>query len=400
MPPVTLTAEFRIVTPMFIGGADQSPSDGIRPPSVKGALRFWWRALNWARYCQDGTDHAEALRKLHKEESRLFGNAAKEENGKQLYGQGQFLLSVQSDKLKCTDKNQVHQQFASHSAARYLGYGLMEAFGANAGKLERGCINDGQQFTVKLRFRDEVDSSITNALIALGLLGGLGSRSRHGMGSLRLNSLYQENEIIWNAPVSKDKYIEAIQPLLAGTSVAIGQPPYTAFSDQSRVDVLLTDNTPYKILDGFGHGEMMYRSWGRDGTVLNQPSEKNFAYDHHWSKGAQYPGFPTNPNFHPQRVVFGLPHNYQNKQVKPENHERRSSPLLFHVHGLTENSYVGISVLLPATFLPLDEKITAGRNDVTANIEWNFFDKFLDGRSKANNQPRFPNKTSVVGTTK
>ncbi len=46
----TLEAQFRIVTPMFLGGANQDVSDGIRPPLVKGALRFWWRALNWGRF--------------------------------------------------------------------------------------------------------------------------------------------------------------------------------------------------------------------------------------------------------------------------------------------------------------------------------------------------------------
>ncbi len=53
-----LEATFRIVTPMFIGGADQTPSDGIRPPSVKGALRFWWRALNWGRFWKEKNDVA------------------------------------------------------------------------------------------------------------------------------------------------------------------------------------------------------------------------------------------------------------------------------------------------------------------------------------------------------
>jgi hypothetical protein len=42
----TLQATYRIVTPMFIGDAEQKATD-LRPPSIKGALRFWWRALNW-----------------------------------------------------------------------------------------------------------------------------------------------------------------------------------------------------------------------------------------------------------------------------------------------------------------------------------------------------------------
>jgi CRISPR-associated protein Cmr1 len=42
----TIEAVYRIVTPMFVGGADQKPYDGVRAPSFKGALRFWWRTLN------------------------------------------------------------------------------------------------------------------------------------------------------------------------------------------------------------------------------------------------------------------------------------------------------------------------------------------------------------------
>ncbi|MBK6900382.1 MAG: type III-B CRISPR module RAMP protein Cmr1 [bacterium] len=71
-----LIARFRIITPMFIGGANQDPEDGIRPPSVKGMLRFWWRALNWWRFLDAAKNDVVALREMHKEEARLFGSAA------------------------------------------------------------------------------------------------------------------------------------------------------------------------------------------------------------------------------------------------------------------------------------------------------------------------------------
>jgi len=40
-----IKATYKIVTPMFLGGADHE--EEIRVPSIKGALRFWWRALAW-----------------------------------------------------------------------------------------------------------------------------------------------------------------------------------------------------------------------------------------------------------------------------------------------------------------------------------------------------------------
>ena len=90
--PETIEATFEIVTPMFLGGASSIElADAIRPPSVKGALRFWWRALQWNNYYQKtNQDEALALTRLHAHEARLFGHAANDRNLSQ--GQACFLL--------------------------------------------------------------------------------------------------------------------------------------------------------------------------------------------------------------------------------------------------------------------------------------------------------------------
>jgi hypothetical protein len=135
----------------------------------------------------------------------------------------------------------------------------------------------------------------------------------------------------------------------------------------------------------------MYRSWGKDGKVLGEDSEMNFRTDHDWSKGKGSAGF------HPRRVVFGLPHNYgkgNNMEVKPGNHERRGSPLLFHVH-LVGQTFVGVSILLPAMFLPPGETISAGGTQVTSNPDWTVLTDFLDGNRKSDGKPRFGGKVTV-----
>lgn len=43
---VTLQATYRLVTPMFLGGADQNNCAELRAPSIKGALRFWYRTID------------------------------------------------------------------------------------------------------------------------------------------------------------------------------------------------------------------------------------------------------------------------------------------------------------------------------------------------------------------
>ncbi len=61
----SITFECEVITPMFLAGADgQTPE--LRPPSIKGALRFWWRALH---------GHLP-LKVLKERESAIFGSAS------------------------------------------------------------------------------------------------------------------------------------------------------------------------------------------------------------------------------------------------------------------------------------------------------------------------------------
>ncbi|MFA7240139.1 MAG: type III-B CRISPR module RAMP protein Cmr1 [Sulfuricellaceae bacterium] len=402
----TMEAVFRIVTPMFIGGADQSPSDGIRPPSVKGALRFWWRALNWKHFRENNDSDEAALKALHGEEARLFGGTA--EQG----GQGCFLLTVRHNRLTSKAAPAVHEAFESKDAARYLGYGLMVAYGSRnqnpptcAGQLIRSCIDENQTFTVALAARNQIDDSILDALKALGLLGGLGSRSRHGMGSLALEKIVCDGKDIWAAPMTQEQYQAEIKALLAALGSA-PQPDYSAFSKDSRLDCLFSANSPYEALNKFGKAMLKYRSWGKNDKVLGEKSEKRFKDDHDWFREEEI-FRAANPAFHPKRVVFGLPHNYDSRNkkyiVNAAIHERRASPLFFHVHRLSDKEYLGVSLLLQSRFLPNVEKINAGGHPVDQHIDWKVITNFLDGKvgdTSATPNPtapaRFPDKKAVL----
>lgn len=64
-PPEIVTKksyEIRIVTPMFGGGVKAGENDMnmlVRPSSIRGQLRFWWRTVRGA-YFQDGTAMRDA----------------------------------------------------------------------------------------------------------------------------------------------------------------------------------------------------------------------------------------------------------------------------------------------------------------------------------------------------
>lgn len=419
-PPHIIEATYRIVTPMFLGDAQQEASS-ISPQSVKGALRFWWRALMWGHIRSDSRFNTDelALKELHKREAELFGLAIHEtiENGKvkTIGGQSKFSIQVLPKKYELISKDNVHPNFKNYTAARYFGYGLMEAFPSKknkieAGHLKRSCIQPNQTFTVTLTFHLDVEPSIQEALIVMGLLGGLGSRVRRGMGSIQLETLTQikfnqKNEL-FSMPKTTHEYKEAITKYIRQYKVSM---PFSTFTTKTRIDCLAVADNPFSALNELAKGMMLYRSWGKDGKVLNQDREGNFKPDHDW----KYNNSPK--DFHPRRVMFGLPHNYGQGTalaVSPEiqkkpyptsyyKHDRRASPLWLHVHQIG-SEFLGISILFPSDFLPKGEKINAGGTNVPTRVDWTVLTDFLDGTIKLekNGKLRFPTKKVLLSGEK
>lgn len=341
---VTIEATYRIVTPMFCSGADQTSAE-LRVPSFKGALRFWWRSLMWGRV----SDHRE----LQQKEAELFGASD------QRCGQSRVQLRISSRELEHQiDKGQVFEG-GKLVGAHYLGYGVMEAFdGKNtkAGRLTRPMIPGGH-FTVSCRFSrfatDKQIDEVRRALILLGTVGGLGSRSRRGFGSLTLKSLTVDDDP-QSLPQAPAERLHAVV-----SAAGEGLPDWTAWGQHRVVVVTENGRSAVEVLDDLGREFVHYRSWGRGGKVLGLESERNFQEDHHLSKGQSV------AVQHPRRVAFGLPHNYgkyEQDQVQPANSDldRRASPLLLHVHQVDADAQAfGLATFLPGRFLPDGESLKA-----------------------------------------
>ncbi len=373
----TLTARWRVVTPLFCGGADPITQAELRLPSLKGVLRFWWRAL-----ARPGRILAETRR----EEDMLFGSAAG--------GQSRVLLSLrEAADPPLLSAGQVLQSGGTvvGEGVRYLGYGLMEAFasrkrGTQAGQLTRACLRESFEFTLALRCRRlarEQIESLVEALKCLGLVGGLGARSRRGFGSLVLLQLDQDGERLWEAPADLSSLSSELSRLLRCENEL---PEHTAFSGLSRIVLVpgRLDEPPLALLERLGRQMMLYRSWGHGGRVLGCDSEKNFRQDHDLMK-LPVAARPA----HPRRIAFGLPHNYgrpADQQVGPAwpGLDRRASPLFLHIH--QAKTSVAVVSLLPARFLPRGQSdISVGGKAVPQALEEELYrplHEFLDRLKK------------------
>jgi CRISPR-associated protein Cmr1 len=350
---------YNVVTPLFCGGAGGDTAE-VRVPSIKGVLRWWWRALAWPRY--PGTE-AERLRAIHRDEAALFGSA---EGGKSKV----ILRLLPSAATACVAKGEVLTTAGGRvgDGARYLGYGVMEAFDnakkqIKAGQLTRPCLAAPLEIKLALRVHHLEPSqraALLGAVQAMGLLGGLGAKSRKGYGSLVLKEVSIDGNAIWVAPISIDVLHAEIARLLPGTEPQSPLAPYTALSPTTRV-VLVPGRDrqlPIELLDLIGREMMRYRSWGHHGKVLTFEREENFKDDHDLMKQDA----PQRSN-HPRRIVFGLPHNYgrdPKDQVGPGDNkvtDRRASPLLIHVH-VCGTTPVAVLSFLPARFLPKGDQAT------------------------------------------
>jgi len=235
----------------------------------------------------------------------------------------------------------------------------------------------------------------------MGLFGGLGSRSRKGYGSFNLEELKLGEENLFKMPKDADDLRLMIKSFFENYNIAAysGLPPYTAYSDLTRIDIIDKGSDPLRLLNSVGEAMQMYRSWGRGGKVNGKDSERNFKDDHDLVLEA----IKTKVDTHPRRVAFGLPHNYyfssqqEKVDVKPAKLERRASPLFIHIQELANKQYAAVTTILPSDFLPSGERIKVNHSVVPQHVDFKVIHEFVDGKN-GYGKPRFPNAVRVVNS--
>ncbi len=177
----TLTLHLRLITPLFGGGYEAREVDPvciIRPATIRGHLRFWWRALYGARY--------PSSQEMFKAESQLWGAASDAKND--LAGKVSLRVEqVRWDKSKVTvDDFKPQGRLAKVGPqAQYLLYVFQRQQTQNIPPAT-GYL--GVQFVLNVSFHPsatpEQRQEVQNSLRAWIALGGIGARTRRGCGVL------------------------------------------------------------------------------------------------------------------------------------------------------------------------------------------------------------------------
>ena len=225
--PVLETVELalELVTPVLGGAAVPRTIDEVdvvRVPSIRGQLRFWWRALNAQRFTT-ATD-------LYKEESKLFGRAADEGGGR-----SQVELRVRVAAASEIDESDIRLYGAGATPGAYALFPARAEAGGTPTAPRR---KPGTRFTLEVRAPKERLEELRPVLRAWILFGGYGSRTRRGLGSLTVTGADKAGWLPKEASLaeferlfSRDVFGQEVVPAelaqtprLAGASLLVGEP--------------------------------------------------------------------------------------------------------------------------------------------------------------------------------
>ncbi len=168
-PRRTIVLDITIEPWLFAGGAvprRHDPIAALRPTSVLGQVRFFWRLLRPVAEC-------EPLKQIKEAEARSFGGASRP---------APFSIAVRAGASgRKVDVPKIGQP------GGYVTFsGREEPPRAGRPGTPQAELSEGVTATVTFTFAAEPDPSVRAAIRAWALLGGVGGRTRRGLGAVQV----------------------------------------------------------------------------------------------------------------------------------------------------------------------------------------------------------------------
>lgn len=346
----SILKEFRVtletVTPMFLGGAEpRAKLPELRPPSYRGAMRYWLRAVAGGIT----GDNLSALRSL---ETSVFGSSA-EKNGRS----SPISIRHEKENLKSSSYSTLSSK---HNGVGYLWF--------SARKTENEKERSGLSGSFDLRFSVrqmgiEGTSSMLRAFGTLWLLtrlGGIGSRVHRGAGNIQVKEVNLLPDELAKYTKKLPLQVQATTPEYLAEEIQSGINYIRKFfsrdvqpgkvSPEMQFDILHPDLCQILVVNReFDEWEKALDAIGR--TFKEFRFERNPDYSTiksvvHTSKNLSQPI---------QRAAFGLPIPLSDKMIlQSASYDRRSSPLWFHITKLAgePSKYTIVIVWFKSKFFP------------------------------------------------
>jgi CRISPR-associated protein Cmr1 len=383
---ISIRAE--IVTPI-LGGTTQTRAvddvDIIRTATVRGHIRFWWRALYAA-------EHPSASA-LYARESEIWGRAATDEGGRSAV---EIRIVVErTGRIDSSDIRLYDSKDGKATPGAYALWPAREEKKTNTPPARRRA--PGTQFQLTFIAASSCEREVRNALRAWILFGGYGGRTRRGLGSLRV----LDDPRPWLPSKATRDAIRALFgfDVLASPAKAPGDVPWLGGAalqvGKAERDAMKVWTTALDWLKEFRQGTSGQQSERarEPGTGKSQPQRPSIS---NWPEADKIRHIKRKTNSHAPRhnataawprAGFGLPiiGQFQTKardgtrfdepgpfelrwSSGKTEHDRLSSPLIVKALPLSDGTFVPCALWLNRAY-PAGEVVLRGVNNSSAPFD-------------------------------
>lgn len=370
--------EFQLetVTPLMMSGADRTVAE-LRPGQIEKGIRWWWR---WAR-------GPEILVPGNHEEADIFGSTD---------GASRVIVRIKkSDQTptswEMTQKSMVDAfklsgdlETISVEALKYVLFPYREDSAA------RGVIYPQVRFRLSIGFLPGMSAKQRNQVLGafwlLIFLGGIGTRSRRGVGAIRV--VDGPNEFMPTSDL-KSYLTNRLASVLSdfGPKEVKGTPAFACFSTTSRLFLLNCVSGSWQ--EAFVHGISLLkqfrnskRSEQTDSDLLQQYQGDLRTLYAFLGKSLDSNGITRVIRYTKSQIGLPIGVNllHANSKMKIEIRGRLASPIMIKVLKLGDGSYRTVIGVFPSIYAPsaiLAEDAT-GRQAIVAESDFDLVQKFID----------------------
>lgn len=394
---ITQTRKYKLITPLFGGGVEVKKADPvkvIRETSIRGQLRFWWRAMR-------GTG---TLEQMKKREDALFGSGG--ENA----SQSKILIAIKVDENGKIDSegkpekpfymNPRNNKPRAEKIWEKIAYATFPLQPTDD-EINKGIhlpmkeIKVGVEFTMEISFPKDktIRKDIEATLWAWETFGGIGGRTRRGFGALQLveidgvkvepmkieeiNPKEGESRIVRElrehlAEGTWDENVPHLSPNSAFETRAANSSKDAWFDLIEKLKKFRQARTETFVQTQNGQRTDYGRSYWTEPDAIRHRFLK--AFPEYKNELVHSPkkeiDDPTNIDKFP-RAAFGLPIVFHfmvkredadaglkepiDTELKPLNYMRLSSPLILRPIACADGKAVGLALILETPKLNFDE---------------------------------------------
>jgi len=351
----TITFNCKVITPMFLAGADGRTPE-LRAPSIKGAMRFWWRACNG--HLVEEKDGKWDYSKLKEEEGKIFGDTKRRSSFSiHLKTHPNHILKNPWELINYETKRGGKRSYnvpkEDSEGIHFLYYSVFMN--------ERPCFfpSNKNNFEIEIILQNpDYKDEIVYVFNTINFLGGIGTRSRRMAGKV----LFINNDIKLEGVFSEGDLQKKLKNHFSKFTYEKSRNLSYSNLHSSSFCILPPKKKWYEAVESLGRKFKEFRNSNQN-RVSDTP---NF-------------GFPILHRSMTTTMVGGFKRNN-----KPSLLERRSSPLIFQTVYSPEKGglYFPIICHLSGDFMPEDFEIMDKKGNNAKAPSTQIIQEFLDSIDK------------------